>query len=57
MGQTAEIGHDHAKTMIKRHGNADALGGGEPNGVTNEPAIIENIAMRQGRAFGLARGA
>ena len=48
-----QIAEHHAKTVVQRHGNAQAIDFAELHRRADEVAIVENIVMRQGGALGL----
>ena len=53
----SEIAHHHAKAVIERHGNADAVLFRQPHRAADEIAVVEDVVMRQRHALGRARGA
>ena len=56
MGHRREIAEHHAEAMVERHGNAQPVLGGEPHRFADEETVVENVVMRQRRAFWKAGG-
>ena len=52
-----EVAQDHPEAVVERHGDAHPvrLGVAQPQG--GEPGVVEDVAMGQARALGVARGA
>jgi hypothetical protein len=57
MGEAGQIAQHHAEAVIQRHGNAQPVLGREAHAFANEKAVVEDVAVRQRRALGKARGA
>ncbi len=56
-GDRSKIAHHHAKAMIERHRNADAVGLGEAHRAADEIAVVEDVVVRQRDALRRSRGA
>ena len=56
-GRATQRTHDHAETVIKRHGDAQPVAFGKALGANHEAAVVDDIGVRQGRAFRRAGGA
>ena len=52
-----EVAHDHAEAVVEGHGDADAVGLGVATHLADEVAVVEDVAVAQGRALGEAGGA
>ncbi len=57
VGDRREIAQHHAEAVIERHRDAEAILGREPHRLADEEAVVEDVVMRQRRAFGKAGGA
>ena len=51
MTDTRQHTQHHAKTVIKRHRNAEAVLRGKTHRLTRKVSVIQNVKMRQGCAF------
>ena len=52
-----EIAHHHAKAVIERHRNADAVVLGQAHRAADEIAVVEDVVVGQRHALGRAGGA
>ena len=52
----SEIAEHHAEAMIERHRDAQAIFRRQLHRLADEEAVVENVVMRQRRAFGKAGG-
>ena len=57
MGHAAEVTHDHAEAVIQRHRNHQPVMLGELQAFTNHVAVVEDVVVTEGGAFGEPRGA
>ncbi|MPN59615.1 hypothetical protein SDC9_207336 [bioreactor metagenome] len=51
--ETAQIPHHHAEAVIERHGNAQTVPRLKADGLTDEKSVVQDVVMRQCRAFWL----
>ncbi len=52
-----EVAHHHAKTVIERHGNADAVAFAKAHRAADEIAVVEDVVVGQRHALGRTGGA
>jgi hypothetical protein len=57
VGEAGQIAQHHAEAVVQRHGDAQAVLGREPHAFANEETVVQDVAVRQRRALGEARGA
>ena len=57
MAGAAKVAHHHAEAVVERHWNADSVVFGVPTALTNEVAVIENVAVGKCCALRQTRGA
>ncbi len=59
VGGAAEVAHHHAEAVVEGHRDAQPVGLGEVDRLGDEVAVVEDVAVREGRALrvaGRARG-
>ena len=57
MGHAAEVGHHHAEAVVKRHRRTQPVFMGQLDRLADEKAVVQDVAMSQGRALRKAGGA
>src|ERR1700723_1813961 len=51
MGEAIQVAHTHSEAMIQRHRNANPVADAGADRFADEKPIVQNITVRQGRAF------
>ena len=55
--KAGQVAQHHAKAVVQRHGDAQAVFGRELHALANEEAVVQDVAVRERGALGEARGA
>ena len=57
MRDASQVSQHHAETMIKRDGNAKPIAMGQAHALADPVTVVEDVVVREHRAFGEARRA
>ena len=57
VGKAGQIAQHHAKAVVQRHGNAQAVSRRQLHALTDEKTVVQNVAVRQRRPLREPRGA
>ena len=57
VSDTGQVGHDHTEAVVQRHRYAQPVGLGQAHTVAHQLTVVEDIAMGEGGALGVAGGA
>jgi hypothetical protein len=55
MQEAAEVGHHHAEAVVERHRNAEPVLLCEPDQLGDEVAVVQDVVVAEGGAFGETR--
>ena len=57
VAHTTQVPHHHAKTVVERHRDDEAILVGEIHDLRHKVTVVEDVVVAEGRAFGVASGA
>ena len=53
--EAGEVAEHHAEAVVQRHRNAEPVALGQPHRLADEVAVVDDVVVRERRAFGRAR--
>ena len=57
VGDASQVAQHHPEAVVEGHRDAEPVGLGEPEQLGGEEPVVEDVAVAQGRALGIAGGA